>query len=1230
MVSLINFFPVIITCLLIVFSVPISAEELTFNWQGSNLSKCMEITIINSGNSNLTNFPAYINIKYDEDMLSDYKDLRFVSNNCGNEGILLDYEIDDYNTENLGAWVRIPSLTFPETTISVYYKNNTVVNSGENSTGVWDERYKAVWHMNDLTSGSIGDSTFNNNHGIKKGANEPIESNCKINKCQNFDGVDDEIKIGSIGGDYNFTIEAWVEPDDIKQRHNIIQTCNGHLEQNPGGWYYLSWNNRGGSGQINSKEHYGNVTQNIMQYVVITAGGISKLNLYVNGILVDNTFISEIATHIYTENRIGSLKNIEGYTYRFFDGTIDEIRISNTLRSADWIKQTYNMIENQNNYVIFSEEKNFQYKPIPKPTLDSLIISSEDWKNVLSAIPVSIPLIISNGLKSGVEKFIEDYNPDYIYTLGFSLGLNNSYEIGYDQIPELFFPNATQAIYIENQTQGIFASNLAYYLGLPLIFDIDSEYEIIDLSNKTVQHIQNLYLNEIVGDGKQIDYLVLTNLESSTSLFTGRIAGLRRGFIVPVNISDIQYFENVTKTNENNRIWDIKETLNTTIGNLANIGLYSDSVSYKRENTLYLAILGDEYDLPFMFFWDPGNERINDKDGCRIYNDIWYGDVNSDLFLDLATGRFYGNMTAISLQLERTDMEKNNNATIIGLYRHRKYEDVYHLEGGMAQAWNAERLLDIGGMKTRRIVEKRIGFSDDIDEFVKQVVEIGIKEFILSVLKTVGESSESAIAGSIGAITIIWPLADASSMVNYAFYEYDWENWIEDMYSGNVKVPEHLEIFGLDTDLENPNILGYFGLGDDYWTIPPEDRSELELILDPYGGSDDFKELNFSNFLYDDHDLSANSSIAKQVLSEGGMVFGSSGIIHDIYTIYTSNEFFRNIIRGRSIGESFRQSTNINVMNDFKKVFYLLLKGIIPLPDLYMKEKLERVLLADPKYTPIEKGVRIEEPEWIIEPYHSYSSKISIISDYYLENRKVYVENADSSLIEQGKPIIPVFIREFILPEGSEIKYVDLKTYYRKYNNIKPQFVHWDEYYNETPYEFNGDYPDKKYWYKINDLLDGRTLVRIYVLGLLYKNKKAKVLKFGRVKIDYESPVELIVKADDAKIGNDVNIKIDVLNEKQDSVKGSLWVWVEKEGFYKKFNRTVIVGPESSKKEYFHLELNETGKYKITTVFDSDSSAGPRHNYFNVLEKGKHKRCKWFCWVLKFLKKHKKWIGLFD
>ncbi|NIP40893.1 MAG: DUF2341 domain-containing protein, partial [Candidatus Aenigmarchaeota archaeon] len=117
-------------------------------WANTSFDRCMNITISNAGSSTLTNFPAYINLTHDEDMLSNFQDIRFYSEACRNGGDSLDYEIENYTTSDRAhVWVRIPSLPAAGVNISVYYKNNTVVGEGNNTEGVWDDNFVLVMHL---------------------------------------------------------------------------------------------------------------------------------------------------------------------------------------------------------------------------------------------------------------------------------------------------------------------------------------------------------------------------------------------------------------------------------------------------------------------------------------------------------------------------------------------------------------------------------------------------------------------------------------------------------------------------------------------------------------------------------------------------------------------------------------------------------------------------------------------------------------------------------------------------------------------------------------------------------------------------------------------------------------------------------------------------------------------------------------------------------------------------
>lgn len=116
-------------------------------WANNSFDDCKNITIINTGSSALTNFPAYINLTFDSDMQANYSDLRFFNSSCDNGGSRMDYEIENYTATNAHVWVRVPTLSTGNTTISVYFKNNTAVGSGQNASGVWNNNFISVWPL---------------------------------------------------------------------------------------------------------------------------------------------------------------------------------------------------------------------------------------------------------------------------------------------------------------------------------------------------------------------------------------------------------------------------------------------------------------------------------------------------------------------------------------------------------------------------------------------------------------------------------------------------------------------------------------------------------------------------------------------------------------------------------------------------------------------------------------------------------------------------------------------------------------------------------------------------------------------------------------------------------------------------------------------------------------------------------------------------------------------------
>jgi len=301
--------------------------------------------------ANLTNFPVLISIT-DTD-LRDYAqgdgdDIKFTASDGTTQ---LDHEIENFDggTGELVAWVEVLSLSSStDTDIYMYYGNATCP-SQEDVEGTWDTDFEMVQHLKDDPDTShTTDSTSNDNDGTKKGANDPIETGGKIDRAQDFSS--DHISCGDLGIGDSYTAECWIKADTLTgtgdydtygftvmasavsgQGYPLWLTVRGTevrlwaYETTPGTG---GWRETTGAG-LNTTGDF---------HIVATAIRSSTTKVYVNGVeRLSFTNDGEVSwTNIFT---IGDLRPNRAI---YFDGTIDEVRISDIARDADWIETSYN------------------------------------------------------------------------------------------------------------------------------------------------------------------------------------------------------------------------------------------------------------------------------------------------------------------------------------------------------------------------------------------------------------------------------------------------------------------------------------------------------------------------------------------------------------------------------------------------------------------------------------------------------------------------------------------------------------------------------------------------------------------------------------------------------------------------------------------------------------------------------------------------------------------------
>ena len=242
---------------------------------------------------------------------------------------------------------------------SSHAANTTYIGDIDSTPGhsVWDSNFKFVCHMVDATTSTVKDSTSNGNDGTKKAANEPIEAAGKIGQGQDFDGTDDKIDIGTIAEMTSWTLEAACNPDRVA----VTTSLNGLalISNDVGGWNddILFGICVEGTGH-NTTKRFGVTSQDSVSevrtiaeddtdavigtdYHVVARSDGSDLCLLVDGALKDTTAKAGTALKFGgTTTYLGATPN----ALRPWYGIISETRISETNRSAAWVKATYNTL----------------------------------------------------------------------------------------------------------------------------------------------------------------------------------------------------------------------------------------------------------------------------------------------------------------------------------------------------------------------------------------------------------------------------------------------------------------------------------------------------------------------------------------------------------------------------------------------------------------------------------------------------------------------------------------------------------------------------------------------------------------------------------------------------------------------------------------------------------------------------------------------------------------------
>ncbi len=353
--------------LTLVLSLAGLAQAQSGTWWNDDWDYRKSITIDHTQvDADLIDFPVLISMT-DIDLTkarADGWDLVFTNDT---HDVQYDHEIEsfDQTTGTLHAWVRVPLLSSssPDTELYLYYGNAGVLSSEQDPTAVWDTFYKMIHHFEEVSAPHL-DSTVNANDGTVSGGVTQGAGLGKIDGGVDFTNGKITVAHDPDGGgpllpslDITdvITYEAWIKPDALPGGaywNLLIKGANPNFTYQ----FYVSGN---GDGYLNffSNNSPGvssdtALTVGAWQHAAVTVDGFAgQIKFYIDGVQVAAKS-ANFGSSSSADMQIGSFN-----TTNYFDGSMDEIRISQTVRSAEWISAAYN---NQNDpssfYTVGSEE----------------------------------------------------------------------------------------------------------------------------------------------------------------------------------------------------------------------------------------------------------------------------------------------------------------------------------------------------------------------------------------------------------------------------------------------------------------------------------------------------------------------------------------------------------------------------------------------------------------------------------------------------------------------------------------------------------------------------------------------------------------------------------------------------------------------------------------------------------------------------------------------------------
>jgi MSHA biogenesis protein MshQ len=332
-------------------------------WYHNNWRYRKKITIQNANvDSNLTDFPLYVYINADSDIgdeaRADGYDIRFALL----DGTELPYERETWTGGGGSAvtadiWVETDPTAASSTDIYIYYGNTDAVD-GEDKNNVWDANFQAVWHLNNTLTDSTG-----NGYTLTASGGGVTSVTGKIANGYEFDDASSEYAYkNSAPAATPSTYETLAYKHDTASSGVMVcvvdkdvDTEYQHVALVDVGSGQNCW--AGVSSGVEKDATTSNTYSiNTWHYCVGTFTNSTLREAYLDADIANKGTNVDAQTPV-NQDRVAIGGLITATPVAYFDGVLDEIRISDSVRSEAYIKFVWANINEGDNELTWASEE---------------------------------------------------------------------------------------------------------------------------------------------------------------------------------------------------------------------------------------------------------------------------------------------------------------------------------------------------------------------------------------------------------------------------------------------------------------------------------------------------------------------------------------------------------------------------------------------------------------------------------------------------------------------------------------------------------------------------------------------------------------------------------------------------------------------------------------------------------------------------------------------------------